>query len=232
MMSGSRRNILAISAHPDDETLGCGGTLLKHRLAGDPLFWLIATQTHSPQWSERTIARKEREVRQVAKVYPMKEIFRLDLPAAQLDTVAQQEVMEGVRGVLAKVRPQVVYLVNGGDVHSDHSVLFTATMSVLKPFSMARYGVQRILCYETLSSTDGSPAPSKAPFAPTVFSDITSTLEGKLRILRLYKTERHASPLPRAPESVRALARYRGASVGIRYAEAFMLMKELVSIRR
>ncbi|MBI3320670.1 MAG: PIG-L family deacetylase [Candidatus Omnitrophica bacterium] len=224
--------VLAIAAHPDDETLGCGGTLLKHRAAADQLFWLIATEAAAPRWPSNTIASKRAEVAQVAERYQMRRCFRLGFPAAALEAVPTATIIERVRGVLTHVRPDIIYVVHGGDVQTDHVTLFAALMSALKAFTMAQSGVRRILSYETLSSTDAAPASTAPPFLPTVFSDITPYLERKLSILRLYRSERHANPLPRAPESVRALARYRGATVGVPYAEAFMLVRELVPAAR
>ena len=77
-------NVLAISAHPDDETLGCGGSLLKHRAAGDHVFWLIATEAHEPQWTKADITRKASEVERVAKAYGMDRYMKLGFPTVRL----------------------------------------------------------------------------------------------------------------------------------------------------
>lgn len=221
-------NILVISAHPDDETLGCGGTLLKHRANGDILFWLIATQAHEPQWSAETIERKANEVNRVAQAYGIKQYFNLGLPTIQLDTVPLEDLMRLVREVISKVKPEIVYLVHHGDVHTDHRTVFTAAMSVVKPFYMEQYGVHRVLCFETLSSTEAAPLIVERLFIPNIFSDITPYLERKIEIMGLYQTERQSDLLPREPSAIRALARYRGATIGVEYAEAFMLIRELM----
>ncbi len=218
---------LVVSAHPDDETLGCGGTLLKHGAAGDALFWLIATQAHEPGWSGEVIEQKAAEVERVAEAYGVAQFFKLGLPTVRLDTVPQADLMERILDIFSQVTPELVYLVHGGDVHSDHQALFTATMSVLKPMHMARLGVHRVLCYETLSSTEAAPPGSDGPFIPSVYSDITPYLDKKIKIMGLYRTEAHADPLPRGPAAIRALARYRGATIGVEYAESFMLIREL-----
>jgi len=220
--------VMIVSTHPDDETLGCGGTLLKHRAAGDSLFWLIATQAHEPQWSAEIIRRREREIEQVAAAYGFKHVFHLGFPTVRVDTVPLEDVIAGIRGIVRKVQPDCVYLVHGGDVHSDHRIVFEATMAVLKPFYMRELGVRRVLSYETLSSTDAMPPNSARSFVPNVFSDITAYIERKLEIMALYSTEVQSYPMPRAPESIRALARYRGATIGVEYAEAFMLIRELM----
>jgi LmbE family N-acetylglucosaminyl deacetylase len=104
--------------------------------------------------------------------------------------------------------------------------VFDATMSALKAFNRKR-GVTRLLSFETLSSTEAAPANPSRAFLPNVFSDVTAFIERKLEIMALYETELQPFPLPRSLESIRALARYRGATVGLEYAEAFMLIREL-----
>ena len=219
--------VLAISVHPDDETLGCGGTLLRHVAEGDDLFWLVVSETHEPQWSAETIQIKAAEVVRVAEAYGVQHYFKLGLPSIRLDTLPLAEMIERIRDVIAEVRPEVVYLVHGGDVNSDHYVVFTATMSVLKTFYMRKWGVRRILSYETLSSTEAAPPQSYRAFVPNVYRDITPYIERKVEIMGLYESESHPDPMPRGPSAIRALARYRGASIGVDYAEAFMLIREV-----
>ena len=219
--------VLVISAHPDDETLGCGGVLLKHKAAGDSLYWLVATQVHQPQWSSETIERKTAELAEVSQAYGMKQCFKLGLPAAQLDTLPMADLMQHLHEVITEVSPETVYLVNGGDVHTDHNAVFTAAMSVLKPFHMGSLGVRRVICYETLSSTEAAPYQTNNAFTPNIFSDITPYLERKIDILGMYLTEAQPDPMPRGPSAVRALARFRGATISVDYAEAFMLVREL-----
>ena len=219
--------ILAISAHPDDETLGCGGTLLKLREAGHDIYWLVATQAYEPKWPTEVIEQKSQEVEKVAAAYGMSGTYRIGLPAARLDTLSMDELMGSIRPVVFEVSPEIVYLVHGGDIHSDHRAVFSATASVLKPFNMRELGVRRILSYESLSSTDAAPPYPSMAFVPNVFNDITPYMDGKLAIMETYKSEVHRGAMPRTPSAIRALARYRGATIGVEYAEAFMLIREL-----
>ncbi|MFQ5801301.1 MAG: PIG-L deacetylase family protein [Candidatus Methylomirabilales bacterium] len=219
--------ILVISIHPDDETLGCGGTLLKHRAADDCLYWLIITQTYKSQWSAEMIERKAAEVEQAAQAYEMEQYFKLGFPTVLLDTIPQADLIGRIRDVISEVKPELIYLVHYGDVHTDHHAVFTAIMSVLKPSYMTHLGVRRVLCYEILSSTEAAPPQLGRAFMPNVFSDITPYIERKIEIMDLYQTERQPDPLPRGPSAIRALARYRGATVGVDYAEAFMLVREI-----
>ena len=220
--------VLVIAPHPDDETLGCGGTLLKHRAAGDSVSWLIATRAYEPKWSAEVLGNKEREIESVAAAYEFERTFRLDCPATRTDTVSQGDIIANISQVIAEAQPNTVYLNHAGDIHSDHRILFGCVMSAIKPFYSSRHGIKRILSYETLSSTEAAPPDHMHVFLPTVYCDISGFIERKLEIMSLYGTEIQPYPLPRANESIRALARFRGATVGVEYAEAFMLIRDLV----
>jgi len=218
-------NVLAVSAHPDDETLGCGGSLLAHRDSGDVVDWLILTRPDEERHSREVIAHKDRQVDAVAGVYGMRTTTQLEFAAGRLDTVALNDIMNEIMATLQRARPELVYVVSPGDAHTDHGVAFRATMSVLKPFHMRSLGVNRVQAYETLSSTEAAATPS---FVPNVYRDITFSLEEKLHVMSLYTTEAQPEPLPRSPSALRALARFRGATVGTEYAEAFSLIRELL----
>jgi LmbE family N-acetylglucosaminyl deacetylase len=217
-------NVLVIAAHADDETLGCGGTLLQHRRREDAMDWLIASSPWEPRWQAEEIERKAADVQRVANAYRIREVVELGHRSGELELVPVRELMSGIERAVLKTRPEIVYLVHPGDVHTDHGAVFTAVMSVLKPFRMAHLGVRRILAYETLSSSDAAARPS---FAPTVFVDISGELEEKLRVMALYRSELQPEPLPRSVSSIRALARHRGATVAVEYAESFVLVREL-----
>ncbi|WP_424094572.1 PIG-L deacetylase family protein [Moorena producens] len=219
--------VLAISAHPDDETLGCGGMLLRHAAEGDSLFWLVVTEAYEPQWSAETIQVKATEVKRVAEAYGVQQYFKLGFPTIRLDTLPLADLIGRIRDIIQEVKPEVVYLLHGGDVNSDHCVVFTATMSVLKTFYMRKLGVRCVLSYETLSSTEAAPPLPHRMFIPNVYRDITPYIEQKVEIMGLYDSETHSDPWPRGPSAIRALARYRGASIGVDYAEAFMLIREV-----
>jgi LmbE family N-acetylglucosaminyl deacetylase len=220
-------NVLVIAAHPDDETLGCGGVLLKHKAAGDSLYWLVATQAHEPQWSADTIELKAAEVTEVAQAYGMKHCFKLGFLAGCLDTLPVADLMQSIHQVIKEVLPETIYLINGGDVHTDHNSVFIAAMSVLKPFYMSSLGVKKVICYETLSSTEAGPYQTNGAFTPNIFSDITPYMDRKIAILEIYRTEAQPDPMPRGSSALRALARFRGATISVDYAESFMLVREL-----
>lgn len=220
-------NILVISCHPDDETLGCGGTILRHVAQGDTVHWAIATQATEPQWSRAVIEEKAAEVERVAAAFGIASVSKLRLPATGLEHLPLSTVIDRTREAVEKVRPEIVYLVHEGDVHSDHGVVFTATMAVCKAFYMRSLGIRRILSYETLSSTEAAAPHHCRAFVPNVTIETTPFMDRKIEIMELYRSEIQAEPFPRSPSAMRALARYRGAAIGVNYAEAFVLIRDV-----
>jgi LmbE family N-acetylglucosaminyl deacetylase len=220
--------VLAISAHADDETLGCGGTLLRHAAAGDQIHWLIATSRTSPPRSQSDVSLRDKQIQSVADEYRVESPVMLGHPDASLDQVPMSVLVEGILGAVEAARPEVVYVVNASDVHTDHNLVNTAAMAAMKAFRMGALGVRRILAYETLSSTEAAaPGPGRV-FAPNVFADISDFIEAKCELFAQFESEVQDDGLPRSSSAITALARFRGATVGVEYAEAFMLMRELL----
>lgn len=221
------RKVLVVAPHPDDETLGCGGTLLKHRQAGDELHWLLVTgMSLELGYSEQRIAQRELEIEAVARCYGFRETHRLGFPAARLDTVARSDLIEKVAAVFKRVQPELVYVPFRGDVHSDHAAAADAALSCCKWFR--HRSIKRVLAYETLSETEFGLHADSQGFQPNVFVDIGAHLEQKLEILRLFENEISEFPFPRSLTAVKALAQYRGATTGCNAAEAFMLLREII----
>jgi len=219
--------ITVISAHPDDETLGCGGTLLKHSASGDIINWIVVTRVWEPKWPSGEESVRAAQIDEVARAYGMATVAKLDHPSTRLSEVPENDVIDTLREAIENSRPDVVYTVHSSDAHSDHRVTFSAVAAILKPANMARMDVQRFLSFETLSSTEAAALP-EAPFQPNVFSDITGYLDRKQEIMRLYDGETQADPGPRSEGAIEALARLRGAAIGKQYAEAFVLVRELL----
>ncbi len=218
--------ILVISTHPDDETLGMGGTLLKKRDEGDALYWMIVTSAREPFWDEKMIQLKEAEIEAVARAYRFQKIFRLGYPAASLNGTHRNDLIIAMRSVVDEVKPDTVFLMFGRDIHTDHQLAFECAMAVMKPFRCP--ALKNIYCYETLSSTEMMPPLLGNSFVPNAYCDISQYLEGKIQIMELYQSEAQPFPMPRCSESIRALARFRGGSIGVPYAESFMVLREIL----
>ena len=222
-MSG---RILVISAHPDDETLGCGGTLLKQEERGDETCWLILTDVHeSVGYSKEFISERKSQIAGVAQAFSFADVYNLGYPTTRLHAADFSELISAIASVVSKVRPEVIYTVNRSDVHTDHQVGAKAVMSCTKSF---RYPfIERILMYECVSETEMAAPLVENVFIPNVFSDISDYLDRKIEIMQLYGSEVQEPPLPRSIDNVTALARFRGASAGVNYAEAFTLIRDL-----
>ena len=219
--------ILVISPHPDDETLGCGGTILKHKDTGDKIYWLIITNIDMKNgWDKDIIEKRQKEIETVAEMYGFEKTFKLDYPAAKLDTIPMQEIIESVSKVIFEIKPEIIYLPNRSDVHTDHQITFKVAYSCTKNF---RYPfIKKILMYETLSETEFTPSLPENIFIPNVFVDITKYFEGKLEIFKIYKSEVMKEPLPRSLKVIEAFDKCRGSRIGKKYAEAFILLEEIL----
>lgn len=219
------KKILFVAVHPDDETLGCGGTILKHKQNGDKIYWLIITKASQKISSNTDIIEIQNSyVTEVAHEYGFDVWKQLDFITSELDQYPLWQIISEISNFINEVKPSYIYLNHYADVHSDHRVSFDAIFSCTKNF---RYPfVEKILMFETLSETDFSPALRKNAFIPNIFSDITPYMERKLKIMQLFSTEVMPEPMPRAMSTIRALGRYRGSRIGVEYAEAFTLLFE------
>ncbi|WP_295583626.1 PIG-L deacetylase family protein [uncultured Lamprocystis sp.] len=215
---------LVVAPHPDDETLGLGGTLLRRRAEGAEVAWVIVTGISvATGWDEARVARRAEEIRRVAERYRFSALYEMGLPTTRLDQVPTADLVSAFSGIFKEFQPQEVFVPHPSDVHSDHRIVFQAVAGCTKWF---RYpSVNRVLAYETLSETDFVLDPQKA-FRPNVFVDIGGHLEEKLAIFDLYASELGAFPFPRSHEAVRALATLRGAAAGYKAAESFGLLRE------
>lgn len=219
-------NVLVVAPHPDDETIGCGGTLLKHIDQGDQVCWLIVTKMDPSQgYSDDQIEIREAEIKSVSEQFGFHNIARLDFPTTQLDTLPLSEVIVKISQVLNDLQPQVIYMPYSGDAHSDHRVVFDAMAATTKSFRQT--SIQRILCYETLSETDFSLNPDYNSFRPNVFYNISKYLEKKLAIANKFASEINQFPFPRSEHAIKSLASIRGATANCHAAEAFMLLREI-----
>ena len=218
--------VLIIAPHPDDETLGCGGTLLRHVANGDQVHWLIVTDMCAEQgFSQTVIGKRQAEIQKVATAYGFSKTHNLGLKPAKLDTLPKGELVEAIGRVIKETSPIVVYLPFRGDVHTDHTAVFDAAASCTKWF---RYpSIRRVLCYETLSETDFDLNPEGAKFTPNSFVDITLYLDSKINISRIYDGEMGEFPFPRSEKALRALAQVRGVACGCQAAESFILLREI-----
>jgi LmbE family N-acetylglucosaminyl deacetylase len=217
-------NIVVIAAHPDDETLGVGGTMLKHAANGDNVYWLIATNMlESEGFSKEHIAQRQSEIELAGTKLKVKGINKLNFASMSLTDNSLNQLIPKISAYFNEIKPEIIYVMNRSDAHSDHRILFDAVMACTKSF---RYPfIKRVLMYECLSETEFAPALPEKVFIPNYYVDITDFMDMKLEIMKIYESEIDEHPFPRSISNIKALAHFRGASVGVNYAEAFQLLK-------
>jgi len=217
--------VIIVALHPDDETIGCGGTLLKHKAEGDDIYWLIITNVDENfGWSKEIVQKRQEEIEEVSGLYGFSKVFKLNFPTARLDTIPRTELISSISKVFNEVKPEIVYLPNRSDVHTDHQIGFQAAYSCTKNF---RYPcIKRVLMYEVSSETDFAPASQENSFIPTTFIEISEYFDKKTKIFDLYKSEVMIDNLPRSHSTIKSLNRFRGSRIGCKYAESFMLLFE------
>lgn len=212
---------VVIAPHPDDETLGAGGTLLRLARAGCELHWMILTEMQVEYgWSHARVAQRQGEIEQVAARLGFSSVHNLGLQPAGLDQLPMANLIEKMGEALDSINPDTLIVPWRGDAHSDHRVAFDAATAVSKVFR--RPGIRRVLSMEILSETDGTHGEA---LAPNYFVDISDVLEEKIDIMRIYQSEMGVHPFPRSEESLRALAVLRGAQSGFEFAEGFRVIR-------
>ena len=219
--------ILVIAVHPDDETLGCGGTLLKHKANGDEIHWLIATDIkESEGYGISTIKKRNKEITKIEDLYGFTSVNKLGLSTTKVDTYSMSVLVSKISSVIDRIKPDIIYLPFKGDVHSDHKYIFDAAYSCTKIFRHPF--IKKLYMMETLSETEFSLSTKEDSFVPNVFVDISEFMDKKIKLMNIYESEIGKHPFPRSERNIRALATYRGATSGCNYAESFMLLKEII----
>ncbi len=216
------KKILVIAPHPDDEMLGCGGTLLKHIHDGDIVSWLICTKTTEDLgWSEDFRKQRERDISKVTNLMGFSNTYELNFPAAKLDQLSASEIISKMSEVFEEFQPNIVYTTHRGDVHSDHKITFDCVNACSKWFRCK--SVEKLYAYETPSETEFNYKLDQR-FHPNTYVDISRYLKKKIDIIKVYETEIDSFPFPRSIETVEALAKWRGSNAGFSAAEAFQLL--------
>jgi len=222
-------SILIVAAHPDDEVLGCGGTIRRHTEAGERVDILfvcdgVSARGQRADGSEGEIRREAG--RKAAEILGTQVPRFLDFQDNQLDTISLLSVVQAIEKVLAELRPHTIYTHHSGDLNIDHSLINRAVLTACRPQPEGL--VKNIYAFEVVSSTEwAEPAHGKA-FIPCHFVDIEPYLDTKLAALEAYSFEMRPFPHPRSAEAVMALARWRGSCAGLASAEAFQVLRQII----
>lgn len=220
--------VLVIAPHMDDEVLGVGGTIAKHVEERDFVaVCFVANRAYGHEYDASTIEREQNAARQAQRILGYHESRFLNLPDEQLDR-GTIDIIVPLERACDELRPEIVYTCHRGDPHQDHQAVFKASMVLFRAISS--HGPRRLLCYEVPSSTDQAAPFAELQFMPTTHVYIPPhRLQKKLDALQCYERESRAYPHPRSCDGVLAYARKRGIEVGLEAAEAFMVLRDVVT---
>jgi LmbE family N-acetylglucosaminyl deacetylase len=215
------KNSLIIAPHPDDEVLGCAGTILKN---GSNKFNNYCVYVTNFSKKNQKLKSKKLQIKKVSKLLNFKNIFELNYPPSSLDRLPKKDLIDKFKKIIDIVKPNLLYVPNDGDSHSDHKIVFDCLKPFMKSF---RYDfIKKIYKYETLSETNFSEIYNDR-FKPNTWVDISKYINKKIEICLVYKDEFNTHPFPRSSDSVRSLAILRGSFANKKYAEAFQLIKSV-----
>lgn len=214
-------NVLVFAPHNDDEVLGVGGTIAKYAKAGH--FVYVCEVTSGSKYKMM-----QEEARRAHLLMGVKESFFLNLPVVKLKTLEPAEINSEVDRIVKKVNPDIVFIPFIGDMHSDHREVTESVLVAVRPIEGS--SVKTVYMYETLSETGWNLPNSERSFMPDTWIDISDTLDIKIRAMQCYASQIKEYPNPRSLDGIKALAMYRGSTVNVKYAESFMLVRNIIKI--
>lgn len=218
--------VLIIVAHSDDEALGCGGTIAKHTSQNDEVYavFLADGVSSRPKSQIAEIEQRAKAAEKAAQLLGIKQSFTLGFPDNRMDSVPLLDIVQKIEAIIEHLQPNIIYTHHHGDLNIDHRVTHQAVLTACRP--QPGFCVQKIYSFEVLSSTEWQD-PQFAPFTPNVFVDISQQIQAKQQALEAYQIEMRPAPHSRSIENSLRQAALRGASIGVEYAEAFMLIREI-----
>jgi LmbE family N-acetylglucosaminyl deacetylase len=224
------QTVLILAAHPDDEVLGCGGTIAKFVDEGAIVHVAFLADGVASRPGEQAAIKLELIARRSAaqkacEILGVKSVSFGEFPDNRMDTVPMLDITRAVEAIIVEYQPKVVFTNHIGDVNIDHRRLHEAVVIACRP--QQGHPVKTLLCFEVPSSTEWQLTGSAPAFTPNWFVDISNTLNRKLAALEAYDHELRAWPHPRSQKGVVHLAHWRGATIGVEAAEAFVLGRQL-----
>ncbi|MBL42087.1 MAG: GlcNAc-PI de-N-acetylase [Rhodospirillaceae bacterium] len=222
-----KKCILCVVAHPDDEALGVGGTLIKHVERGDKVNIIILSEGEGAK-----LLKKERNINRLSNAYKWSKLAGtkllkvFDFPDQKFDSIPQIEIVSAIEKEVKVVKPDIVYTHFLYDINKDHQVTAEAVMVALRPIS--KFGlVSEIRAFETPSTTDQNPKIKDYSFAPNLYINVTNQWKKKASFLKAYSKEMKKFPHPRSLKSIKALALKRGSECMQDLAEAFIVIRKI-----
>ena len=218
------KSILVICAHPDDEVLGCGGTVARHITDGDFVHLLVLADGVSSRDSGNSheVTRRYSAAMQSVKILGFKTYKFLTFPDNKMDTVPLLDIVQEVEREISLLNPEIIYTHHCNDLNIDHRITFQAVLTACRP--IPKSSVKEIYSFEVMSSTEWAPLMGSR-FAPSLYVDITKFMDIKIDALRAYSEELRPSPHSRSLNHLKILAHHRGYAVGVEAAEAFEVVR-------
>jgi LmbE family N-acetylglucosaminyl deacetylase len=218
------KKILVVCAHPDDETLGLGGTLALHAKKGDKIMVLIfATGQFGRDDSSKGIEKRKNQCKNACSVLGVKKVKFLDYEDQALESVKLTELSSKIEEEIRNWKPSVLYTHFWGDTNQDHRRIYEAVLISTRPTS--KYLLQKVVCFETPSSTDWGSKSNN--FHSNMYVNIEKTIKMKIKAFSHYENEIRRYPSPISKKSLLSRAEYWGSKVGISYAEPFIILREI-----
>jgi len=221
------KKILIIAAHPDDEVLGCGGTITRLVKEKNEAYTLVLGEGITSRDASRQREKREAEITQLKKqiheanaIIGIKEVFTDDFPDNRFDSVPLLDIVKVIETIKNKIKPCIVFTHAEQDLNIDHQITYRAVLTAVRP--IAGETVKEIFSFEVLSSTEWN---FPLRFSPDVFFDISETIDVKLAAMEKYQFELREYPHPRSIKGIRLNAEHWGMKTGLKYAEAFKLVR-------
>lgn len=221
-----KKKILVVAAHPDDEVLGCGGTLAKYSLQGHDINILfltngVSSRGFSKKKMLKLIFARKKAAQKAKKIIGAKKLFFLDFKDNQLDAYPLLKIIKPIEKLIFKIKPDTIYTHFEDDLNIDHQIVNKAVITICRP--QKSNSIKELFFFEIPSSTEWQIKKKQKYFSPNYFEDISKLKNYKINALKCYNSELKKWPHPRSEKGVRSLLNWRGATIGVDAAEAFIV---------
>lgn len=222
-----KKSILVIAAHPDDETIGCGGAIIKHKCDGDEVNILTLTDGVGSRLGadDNDLKVRNDAAKSAIDILGANWIGAGNFSDNNMDSVPILEIIKFIESFKKNFYPDIIYTHSPSDLNIDHTITAKATLTAFRPEPQEKYSEIRF--FEIASSTDFTLKQLNDRFEPNLFINIKDFIDKKIEALKCYEIEMRDYPHSRSYEKIKSLAEYRGAQSGLEYAEAFEIVRKI-----
>jgi LmbE family N-acetylglucosaminyl deacetylase len=220
------KKILIIAAHPDDETIGCGGTIKKHIDINDQVYVLFMTNGISARSvSKKQITIRKENLKKVAKLLNYRIVDNFNLRDNEMDIYPLLKIVKKIEKIIKKLQPEIIYTHFENDLNIDHQITYKAVLTACRP--VPNLSIKEINCFEVLSNTNWG-FYNLQKFKPNYYVDISNFINAKKKALSLYQNEIKDDPHTRSLDNIIRNNKVRGQEVGLNSAEAFFQVRKII----